>query len=217
MGLEIAFNCLPPKLSNTYIYASSLLILLSSVATAKSIPPMETRSATSKDNPPTGTKSTTCNGNHHHSKKMTAAKRTSLDKVLIVPLNTLNLNRGGPQGMMQTVIYITWSDGDLFKDIEKEIMDRLEIEPQARGGIYLRIFTNKEMFDKIIGWYSMPFPSRHVVVHSHEDVRPLFSDDTLDENKTGFVDNAVGIFVQNINSMWWLWPNKGKIKPPKRR
>ena len=134
-----------------------------------------------------------------------------------LPLYSLNFDRDGSQGMMQSFFYFTWSDDDLFKYIENQIMDRLMIEPQERGRVYFRIFTNKEMFHKVIGWYSMPFPSRHVVVHSHEDVRPLFSDDTLDENKTGFVDNAVGIFVQNINSMWWLWPNKGKIKPPKRR
>jgi len=195
---------------------------------------METRSAASKNNPPKGSKSNTSKSNHSHSKEMTAANRACLDKDLIVPLNTLNLNRSGPrpmvvplntlnlnldgpQGMMQSVFCFTWSDDDLFKDIEKKIMDRLKIEPKARGGTYFRIFTNRDMFNEPILWYGMPFPESHVIVRSQEDVVPLFSDDTLDENKTGFVDNAVGIFVQNYNSMWWLWPNKGKIKPPKRR
>ncbi|KAK3804977.1 MAG: hypothetical protein JOS17DRAFT_769057, partial [Linnemannia elongata] len=206
---------------------------------------METKSATSESNPPTGTKSTASNSNHPHSEKLTAAKRASFDEFLpfedvddfdedlimpldalnlnqsrpqlmVVPLNTLNLKPDHPPGIMQSVLYFRWSDGDLFKGIEKQIMDHLEIDPQERERTYFRIFTDKKLFNEIIRWYGMPYPSKHVIVHSQKDIRPLFSDDTLDENKTGFVREAVGIFVQNRRSMWWLWPNKGKIKPPKR-
>jgi hypothetical protein len=187
---------------------------------------METKSAASKNNPPTGSKSTPPKSNppleslsYEVAMMMIYEEREPNPPGfhdIFVPVNRI-FDEPGARGMFTGIKQITWSDGDLFKDIEKKLMDQLMIEPQARERTYFRIFTNKELFDEPIGWYAMPFPESHVIVHSQEDVDPLFSDDTLDENKTGFVDNAVGIFVQNINSMWWLWPNKGKIRPPPKR
>jgi hypothetical protein len=188
-------------------------------------PPMENKSDGSKNNPSTGTKPTTSKSNHSHGKITTA--RTNLDKDLIeplatltlkrrgsqeldVPLNTLNLIPGYPKGIMQSNFYCTWSHGDSFKDIEEKIMNHVMIhDPKARKQTYLRIFTNKKMFDDPLRWYAIPFPSYHVVVHSHKEFH-----NPLDENKTGFVDGAVGIFVQNKRSMPWLGSNKGKIKSP---
>jgi hypothetical protein len=186
---------------------------------------METKSAASKNNPPTRSKSTPPKSNppleslsDDIAVMMIGEREPSLPGVheISVPVNRI-FDEPGARGMFTGIKHITWSDGDLFKDIEKKLMIQLKIEPQARERTYFRIFTNKAFFDEPMGWYAMRFPESHVIVHGQKDIDPLFSDDTLDENKTGFVDNAVGIFVQNINSMWWLWPNKGKIRPPPKR
>lgn len=189
-------------------------------AASEKNPPLESMSAASEDKTPTESKSATSKSDTTleslSSEFETMMREESEPKVPEFHQIIIRVNHITPNGMYGGYKRITWSDGDLFKDIEQKIMDGNHIQPQARETTYFRIFTNAEFFNKPATWHNKHFPIGHIIVHGPHEFESLFKPGTLDENKTGFVPNAAGIFIQDKEAMWWLRKVKGKIRPPRR-